>query len=399
MKDKPAILQVIPHLGVGGAELSTVEIVDALQSIGVRALVATQGGRMARDIERRGGEIISMPVATKNPLQMLQNKRKLEQLIAERNIVLLHARSRAPAWSSMLASSKMNIPFVTTYHGAYGEAAPLKRLYNSVMARGDRVIANSKFTADLVRARYQLKDDVLRVIYRGVELERFSKSAVSNERLEELRANWDVPKGRKIILHPARLTRLKGHRTIIDGVKELFGRAGERELMVIFAGDFSGRRAYVGELSEQIGALGLGQHIKFVGHCSDMAAAYTLAHVTIIASTEPETFGRTSAEAQAMGCPVIATNIGAPPETVRAQPHVEEGEMTGWLVPPADPVAFADALGEVLNLQPDNYRQLSSHAIDNVRKSFSDQLMKAQTLAVYDELLGTDFAMRYERED
>ncbi len=398
MKDNPAILQVIPHLGVGGAELSTVEIVDALQSIGVRALVASEGGRMVRDIERRGGEVISMPVASKNPLQMLKNKRQIEQLILERDIVLVHARSRAPAWSAMLASSKMKIPFVTTYHGAYGEGAPFKRLYNSVMSRGDRVIANSKFTADLVRARHKIQGDVLRVIYRGVELERFSKSAVSNERLEKLRANWDVPKGCKIILHPARLTRLKGHRVVISGVKELFERVGECELMVVFAGDFAGRRAYVGELSEQIAALGLGRHIKFVGHCSDMAAAYALAHVTIIASTEPETFGRTSAEAQAMGCPVIATNIGAPPETVRAHPNVTEDEMTGWLVPPNDPVAFADALGKALNLQPEKYRQLARRAIDNARGSFSDQLMKAKTLGVYDELLATDFAARFERK-
>ncbi len=398
MKDNPAILQVIPHLGVGGAELSTVEICDALQSIGVRALVASEGGRMARDIERRGGEVISIPVASKNPLQMLKNKRQIEQLILERNIVLVHARSRAPAWSAMLASSKMKIPFVTTYHGAYGEGAPLKRLYNSVMSRGDRVIANSKFTADLVRARHQIPDDVLRVIYRGVELERFSKSAVSNDRLEKLRANWDVPKGCKIILHPARLTRLKGHRTVINGVKELFERAGECELMVVFAGDFSGRRAYVGELSEQIAALGLGRHIKFVGHCSDMAAAYALAYVTIIASTEPETFGRTSAEAQAMGCPVIATNIGAPPETVRAHPNVTEDEITGWLVPPNAPVDFADALAKALNLHPDKYQQLANRAITNARGSFSDQLMKAKTLSVYDELLATDFAARFERK-
>ncbi len=373
------------------------EIVDALRAIGVRALVATQDGRMASDVERRGGEIFSMPVASKNPLQMFRNKQKIERLIVERNISLVHARSRAPAWSAMAASSKADIPFVTTYHGAYGEQAPLKRLYNSVMARGDRVIANSKFTADLVRARHQTPDQRLRIIYRGVALERFSKSVVSNDRLEQLRAKWGVPEARKIILHPARLTRLKGHGVVISAVKEFIKRGGEQEFVVIFAGDFSGRRAYVDELSKKIAALGLGQYIKFVGHCADMAGAYALAHVTLIASTEPETFGRTSAEAQAMGCPVIATNIGAPPETVRATPFVPDNEMTGWLVPPADPLALANAFGEVLALPLDDYRQLAGRAIDNAVHSFSDQLMKVQTLAVYDELLGTDFADRYRR--
>ena len=396
LKDSPAILQVIPHLGVGGAELSTVEIVDALNRVGVRALVVTQGGRMAKDVEKRGGEVISMPVATKNPLQMIRNKQLIDQLIAERNIVLVHARSRAPAWSTLLAARRNKVPFVTTYHGAYGEFGPFKRLYNSVMARGDRVIANSQFTADLVLARHKISHNILRVIYRGVELERFSRSAVSIERLEELRAKWGIAKGRKIILHPARLTRLKGHEVIINGLKELLGGGGRHEPLVIFAGDTSGRDAYVSELKRKITSFNLGANAKFVGHCSDMAAAYALAHVTLIASIEPETFGRTSAEAQAMGCPVIATNIGAPPETVRAKPFVTDDKMTGWLVPPADPSALAQALGEVLALAPDSYQKLSTQAIDNTRQHFSDELMKRQTLAVYDELLGTDFVERYQ---
>ena len=373
------------------------EIVEALVTVGVPALVATQGGRMTSEIERLGGEIITMSAATKNPLEIFRNKQRLEQLISERNVSLLHARSRAPAWSSLLASARIDIPFVTTYHGAYGELAPFKRLYNSVMARGDIVIANSKFTADLVRARHQTQDSRLRIIYRGVALERFSQSTVTDAKLEQLRAKWDVPEEQKIIFHPARLTRLKGHGVLIDGIKELFLRTGKQNLVVIFAGNFEGRRAYVDELGQKIASLGLRDHIKFVGHCSDMASAYSLAHVTIIASTEPETFGRTSAESQAMGCPVIATNIGAPPETVRATPNVPQSEVTGWLVPPADPVALSNALEEVLTMSTDHYQQLTSRAIDNIRQSFSDKLMKAQTLAVYDELLGTDLASRYER--
>ena len=396
MTDKPAILQVIPHLGVGGAELSTVEIVDALSAIGVRTLVATQGGRMVADVERLGGEVILMKAATKNPVQIMRNKGLLEQLIDEHNILLVHARSRAPAWTSLLAARNKKIPFVTTYHGAYGELGPFKRLYNSVMSRGDKVIANSQFTGELVRERYQIEEDRLRIIYRGAEISRFSKSAVTADRSSKLRASWGAPEGCRIVFHPARMTRLKGHGVVIEGLKKFLERGGDQNIMVIFAGDYQGRDAYMDELRHKVMDLGVEKHVKFVGHCADMPAAYGLAHVSIIASTEPETFGRTSAEAQAMGCPVIATNIGAPPETVRAEPFVSKNETTGWLVPPSDPEALAEALFAALKMGPEDHQQLAGRAIENIRHCFSDQLMKAQTLAVYDELLGTEFAARYK---
>lgn len=397
MKQKPAILQVIPDLDAGGAELSTLEIVDALHSIGVPALVATEGGRMAPEVERLGGDLFLMPAASKNPYQMIRNKQLLQRWIAERNVMLVHARSRAPAWSSLWAARKTGTPFVTTYHGAYGEAEPFKRLYNSVMARGDMVIANSKFTADLVRTRHQTPEERLRIIYRGVDIEKFSKSAIPNERREGLLAAWGVPKGRKIILLPARLTRWKGQGVVIAAMKTMIEKGRDCGAITIIAGDHQGRHEYVDELKRQISSSGLEERVLLVGHCTDMAAAYSLAHVTIIASIEPEAFGRTSAEAQAMGCPVIATNIGAPSETVRAKPVVPDSEMTGWLVPPDEPEALANALSQALAMDEGKYRQLAQAAVANVATHFSDRLMKSRTLAVYDNLLGTDYASQYKQ--
>ncbi len=395
MEYQEAVLQVIPHLETGGAELSTLEVVEALHAIGVGALVATQGGRMAKEVERLGGEIISLSAATKNPLEMLRNKRRLQNIIKERNVSLIHARSRAPAWSSLLAAKKTGIPFVTTYHGAYGESHFIKRFYNSVMARGDRVIANSRFTADLVHSRYQTSPELLRVIYRGVNIERFSAKSVSKDRLDRLVGQWQLPAERKIILHPARLTRWKGQRVVIAALEKLISEGRDDQAIVAIAGDHQGRTAYVEELKGEIAAAGLKDRIFLVGHCSDMAAAYALAHVTIIASIEPEAFGRTSAEAQAMGCPVIATNIGAPPETVRAQPVVGKNKMTGWLVAPDQPDELADALHEALHLDERAYRRLAENAVRNVAENFSDQRLKISTLAVYDELLGTGFSSLY----
>ena len=348
LRKPPAILQVIPHLETGGAELSTLEIVDALSAVGARALVATEGGRMASDVERLGGEIIPLPMASKNPLQMFRNKLALERLIVEHEITLVHARSRAPAWSSFLATSQVKVPFVTTYHGAYGEREPVKRIYNSVMARGDRVIANSHFTADFIRARYPASNERLRIIYRGVDIERFSRSAISRDRTDQLLEKWGVSAQSKIIFHPARLTRLKGQGVLIAAMKELIERNEDENSIIIFAGDHQGRVEYEAELRSKIKQNGLEKRVLLVGHCTDIAAAYAVSYVTIIASTEPETFGRTSVEAQSMGCPVIATTIGAPPETVRAAPSIPKNEVTGWLVPPNEPQALARALTQVL---------------------------------------------------
>ena len=396
MKQQPAILQIIPHLETGGAELSTLEMVDALSKVGVRALVASEGGRMAPDVVRLGGEVIIMPAATKNPLKMHLNKLRLIRLCRERNIVLLHARSRAPAWSALAAAHRTKTPYVTTYHGAYGENGRLKRLYNSVMARGDKVIANSRFTADLIQSRHKVEDERLRVIYRGVNIERFSRAAISTDRRDELLQKWGIAKDRKIILHPARLTRWKGQGTVIAALKNLIDSGKDKGAMAVIAGDHQGRDSYVAELKSQISAAGLADRVFLVGHCSDMAAAYALAHVTLIASIEPEAFGRTSAEAQAMGCPVIATNIGAPPETVRAMPFVEHDQRTGWLVDPADPEKLAAALEEVLGLADADYQLMAENAVANVTRNFSDDLLKIHTLEIYDQLLGTDFASRYK---
>lgn len=212
----PTILQIIPELDTGGAELSAVEIAEALVEAGARALVATEGGRLADRVRDAGAEIIPFPAATKNPLRMLANVRALERLMQERGVDLLHARSRAPAWSALGAARRTRVPFVTTYHGAYNENGRLKNLYNSVMARSDIVIANSGFTANLVRTRYGTPEARLRVIHRGVDCDRFNPAAVSEDRVAALRVQWGVPSSARIVLVPARLTAWKGQRVVIE---------------------------------------------------------------------------------------------------------------------------------------------------------------------------------------
>jgi glycosyltransferase involved in cell wall biosynthesis len=389
---RPTILQIIPRLDTGGAELSTIEIAGAVAEAGGTALVATEGGRMADRIAEAGGEIVPFAAATKNPLTILANARRLERLIAERGVALVHARSRAPAWSALLAARRAGIPFVTTYHGAYAERGRLKRLYNSVMARADIVIANSAYTAGLVQSRYGTPASRIRIIHRGVDLARFDLAAIQPERVAALRTAWDVSPDAKIVLQAARLTSWKGQRVLVEAAGRLAGDGRLADVAIVLAGDAQGREGYTDTLRADILRLGLGGRVHLVGHVDDMPAAFAAAHVAVVASIEPEAFGRAAAEAEAMACPVIATDIGAPRETVLAEPAVTAQHATGWLVPPGDADALADRLARALALAPHERSSMGSRARRHVAENFTLARMRRATLDVYDGLLGTDLA-------
>ena len=386
---RPTILQLIPRLDTGGAEQATIDITAALVKAGARALVATEGGRLASEVEKRDGEIVALPVASKNPAAILWNARRIAALCRRESVDLIHARSRAPAWSGLIAARRLGLPFVTTYHGAYGGRSALKTWYNGVMARGDAVIANSWFTARLIAERHGTAAARIVVVPRGVDLARFDPVAIASGRMAALRSRWGVAPERPVILHAARLTGWKGQRVLIEAARLLArdGRLGEA--VVVLAGDAQGRNGYAEELRTLISYLGLGGRVVLAGHCEDMPAAFLTAAVSVIASTEPEAFGRVSAESLAVGTPVVATNIGAPPETLAAAPS---GQRLGWLVPPGDAAALAAALAEALALPLAARARLAAAARAHVAASFGLPVMQAQTLAVYDRLLGTALA-------
>jgi glycosyltransferase involved in cell wall biosynthesis len=368
----PAILQVVPGLDAGGVERGTLEIAEAIAAAGWRSLVASSGGRLVAELERLGARHIPLPLATKAPWRVWRNAGLIETLAKEQGVALIHARSRAPAWSALLAARRAGIPFVTTYHATYSEGFPGKRLYNSVMARGDRVIAISHHIAAHIRATHGTREDRLRVILRGADSRRFDPSLVPPARAAALRRGWGIPAGAPLILMPARLTRWKGQAVLVEALALLPGAHA------VLAGDAQGRDAYVQSLLATAERLGVTQRIHLPGHVEDVPAALMAADVVVHASLEPEGFGRTIAEAQMMGRLVIASDLGAPRETV-------EHGVTGWRVPPGDPGALAAALGEALAL-PREARARVSTAARAAAPSIA--AMQAATLAVYSELLG-----------
>ncbi|MEO8419788.1 MAG: glycosyltransferase family 4 protein [Hyphomicrobium sp.] len=389
---RPTILQIIPELDTGGAELSTIEIADAITSAGGRAIVLTEGGRLVQRLRDTGAEVQFFPAAAKMPFRLLWNAHRIANVIRRDGVDLVHARSRAPAWSALMAARHTGVPFVTTYHGAYSEKSDAKRLYNSVMARGDVVIANSHYTSDLIRMRYGTPLSKLRVIYRGVDGRLFDPVNVAPERVAAVRQRWGIDDSKRVILHAARLTAWKGQKVVIAAAEQLSRQRDLDDTVFILAGDAQGRRTYRSALAAQIHAAGLDERVRIVGHEDDMAAAFRAAHVAVVASVEPEAFGRAATEAQVMATPVIATDIGAPPETVLGRPGVSAHRATGWLVPPADPQRLAEALAEALAMTPDEHARMGARARTHVLNAFSLKQMKQQTLQVYDALLGTHLA-------
>ncbi|WP_293462497.1 glycosyltransferase family 4 protein [Phenylobacterium sp.] len=375
------LLQVVPELETGGAEQSTIEVAKAVVRAGGTALVATRGGRMVARLEADGGRLAQMPVQTKNPLVMLGNAARLVTLIRQEKVSIVHARSRAPAFSALWAAKTTGTPFVATYHGVYKAQSGLKRWYNAIMTRGDLVIANSDYTRDHVLAEHDIDPEKLVTIPRGVDFERFDPTFVTANRIEGLRAAWGLEPNdhRTQILLAGRVTRIKGHLMIVEAARRL-AAAGRRDFQILFAGDHQGRTGYAAEVQAAIDAAGLGGAVKLVGHCDDMPAAYLLADLAILPTNVPESFGRAAVEPQAMGRTVIASNHGGVTETVL------DG-VTGWLAPVEDPQAWADALARAIDLGPAKRLEMGEVGRKRARQLYSAETMCDQTLAAYERVL------------
>ncbi len=370
---------------MGGVERGTVEIVEAIASAGGRALVATSGGQLAPRVMRAGGEIFEMNLATKNVLSLWQNAGLLARLMREEAVDVVHARSRAPAWSALWAARRTERAFVTTYHGTYNEDLPLKRRYNAVMAMGRPVIAISEFIRDLIIERHRIAPERIVVIPRGADISVFSEEAVGNERTVKLAEAWGIlDDPRPVVMLPGRLTRWKGHERLIEAAALLRQRRGE-DFLILIVGEGS-EDWYPRALAARIRARGLEGQVWLTGGCSDMAAAYKLAAVVVSASIEPEAFGRVIVEAQAMGRPVIATDHGGARETVR------HGE-TGWLYPPNDVARLAETLDEALNLDPSDRAHMGLAARARIHASYTIAAMQRATIAVYEEAAGRPFGV------
>ncbi|WP_377886616.1 glycosyltransferase family 4 protein [Algimonas porphyrae] len=363
------VLQVVPELDAGGVERTTLDVAEALIAAGHGAFVASGGGRLVHKLTGAGATHFTLNIGSKRLLSFPWRVAALRKLIVMNGIDVVHARSRAPAWAAWRAAIAENVPFVTTYHGIYNEGFPGKRRYNSVMARGDLVIANSRFTADHIQATHQTSADRIRVIPRGVDMALFDPDAVPPVRVEAVWKKWAVKADDRVVLLPARLTRWKGQTVAIDALAKL-----PDDTVLVCAGDPQGRDGYVTELREQARKLGVESRLRLPGHEVDIPAALLAADIIVTPSTDPEAFGRTAAEAQAMGRWVVAAAHGG------ALDVVDDG-VTGTLVTPGDADGLAGALGTI----PDRYDPAAARR--RIAERFSKQALQEATLNVYEAVL------------
>ncbi len=378
-------MQIIPDLHSGGAERSAVDVAEALAKAGARCLIASRGGRLVGELQSKGGVWLPFPAATKNPFAMALNSVRLARVLRDEGVEIVHARSRAPAWVAYYAARQARARFVTTYHSAYSGSSPIKLRYNAIMAAGDAVIANSRFTARRIAELHPEARDKIATIARGIDLRAFSANAVAPERVERLRAEWGVEPHHRVVLLPARVTARKGHPVLIEAATLLSAR-GFKDLRFIFVGDALGE-TFLHGLEQKIERAGLNGVVRLAGFCGDMPAAYLAAAVTVAPSTQPEAFGRVAIEAQAIGAPVIVSDIGAAAKVVLAPPETPAFAATGWRVAPSDPEALAEAIAEALAMTASAREALTERGRNFVSRRFSVESMCDATLDVYEALL------------
>jgi len=374
-KSELRVLQVLPALEMGGVERGTIDVAIALKQKGHFPVIASYGGRLVSHLRKNGIIHEYLPLHSKNPFTIWMNIARLVRIIKNHQIQVVHARSRAPAWSAYFAAKKTRVPFITTFHGTHPFQNRFKKLYNSVMIRGKRVIAVSKFIAQDIQKKYDINPGKITTILRGVDLDVFNPDKMTDARMEAIMNQMQLPDDKYILLLPGRITRLKGHEVLLDAMSRL----NRQDFICLFVGSTE-KKNFVEELEEQAKNYGLRDRLFIINECKDMPALYRLATATICPSTQPETFGRTAAEAGAMGCPVIGSNHGGTKEIV------VEGK-TGFLFPPEDSRSLAYVIEKVLDMTLDERHQIREAAMAHVRKNFDNVTMLTKTLKLYQEVL------------
>ena len=374
---KPIVLQVLPELNQGGVELGTIEIATELQKQGIKNFVASAGGRMAYNLDRIKVPHFKLPLKTKNPIKLWLNYRRLVQIIKENDINIVHARSRAPAWSAYWAAKKTGAKYLTTFHGTYGLGPKgIKKAYNKVMTYGDLVIAISNHIKQHILKNYKCNEDKIRLIHRCVNMENFDVNNVSAERMIKLMEENHLPEDKPIILLIGRLTRWKGQKLLIEALEKI----KEKDFFCVFVGDDQGRTYYTEELKETIVNKGMEGRFSFIKHVSDVPAMMMISDIVVSASTDPEAFGRIAAEGEAMGRIVVASNIGGSLE------NLVDGK-TGKHFISGDANSLAEALTWALELSSKEREKIGKAAIEYVKNNFTKQIMCEKTIAVYNELI------------
>ena len=383
MTTKINVLQVIPKLGYGGAETGCYDVAHYLSEKECGSFIATASGELLKFIKKEKVKVFRLPVHSKNPILILFNALILSLIIIFYKINIVHARSRAPAWSCYFACFLTNRNFVTTFHGTYNFKSKLKKFYNSVMLRAKLTIAGSNFIFSHINENYNKyfsKKKKLRVIFRGINVDYYNQKNISVLKQEQLKQEWKLASNKFIILMPGRLTYWKGQEKFIEALNILIQDYNFTNFEAIMLGSDQGRSVYKKKLINLVERYSLSKKIKFINHCKEMPLAYSLADAVVSASSEPEAFGRIAVEAQAMGKPIIASNIGGSKETIL-------NKKSGFLYKFDDPRELAKSLNTVIQLSEEELKLMGNEGRKNITKKFDVETMCETNLSEYKKLL------------
>ena len=383
MPTKLKVLQVIPKLGYGGAETGCYDIAHYLNENDCKSYIITSGGELIKFINKKKVKLIRLPVQSKNPIIMLFNAIIISLIILFCNINIVHARSRAPAWSCLVATKITGRKFVTTFHGTYNFNSSIKKFYNSVMLRSDLIIAGSNFIFSHINENYSnylnTKKKFL-VIFRGINTDYFDPSTTLEKDEDNLFKSWELKVGKKIILFPGRLTSWKGQEMFLDSINKVNIQLGHDAFIAVILGNDQGRELYKKKLIRLVEQYRLTNQVKFIEHCKNMPVAYKISNFVVSASIEPESFGRISAEAQSMQKPILASNIGGSKETII-------DNKTGILFESGNSDEMSKKIIELLNLDESTLNQMGIEGRKNVINKFNVEKMCFSTYSEYKKLI------------
>ncbi len=383
MSSELKVLQVIPKLGYGGAETGCYDLAHYLPENNCSSYIVTSGGELLKFIDRKKVKIIKLPVHSKNPFLMFFNSIALIFIILLNNISIVHARSRAPAWSCFLATKVTRRRFVTTFHGTYNFKNPFKKFYNSVMVRSNLVIAGSNFIFSHIKDNYSKYLDLKKkflVIFRGINVDYFDPSTTLEADEDNLRIRWGVPIDKKLILMPGRLTAWKGQEVFIEALNLVNKELGHQSFYAVILGGDQGRDIYTKKVKRLTEQYRLSTQVKFIEHCKNMPLAYKVSDLVVSASIEPEAFGRVAIEAQSMEKPIIASDIGGSNETI-------VNNVSGFLFESGNPESLSKKIIEVLNLDESRLKLIGIEGRKNIIKKFNVEKMCFSTYSEYKKLL------------
>ena len=383
MSSNLKVLQVIPKLGYGGAETGCYDIAHYLPENGCKSFIVTSGGELLKFVDKNKVKVFRLPVQSKNPILILINAIILTFIILFNNISIIHARSRAPAWSCLIASKITSRKFVTTFHGTYNFKSSLKKLYNSVMVRSDLIIAGSNFIFSHIKENYSNylnQKKKLLVVFRGINVDYFDPTTKLETEEKKLLKQWEIEKDKKIILLPGRLTTWKGQEVFIEAINLVNIELGYEAFYAVILGSDQGRDLYKKKLIRLSEQYRLTKQLRFIDHCKDMALAYKVSDIIVSASIEPEAFGRVSVEAQSMEKPIIASNIGGSNETV-------VDEKTGYLFKAGDAKSLSQKILKTLTIDETQLKLIGVEGRKNIVQKFNVEKMCFSTYSEYKRLI------------